>query len=285
MYDVAIIGTGPAGLSAALTLKLHNKNIIWFGSQDLSQKVEKSEKIANYPGCSFISGHDLNQRFKEQIQEAELEITDKMVTMINPTKKGFMILGDNDIFEAKTVLIASGAVTAKGYDREEELLGRGISYCATCDGFLYRGKTIGVVCSAKRFEHEISYLADLAEKVYLFPYYKDCSVELDNVEIRMKKIEGFAEGNQLTGVVLAGEEMLPMDGLFILRDAVAPSTLVNGLEMDGPHIVVNRKMETNIKACFAAGDCTGVPYQLTKATGEGNVAAHSIIEYLASVEE
>ena len=134
-YDVAIIGTGPAGLSAVLNLKLHNKKVIWFGSPDLSMKVEKSEKIANYPGLSLISGPALNQSFKQQITEANLEITDKMVTNISSTKNGFMLLADNEVFEAKTILMATGTVSAKPLPGEEEYLGKGVSYCATCDGF------------------------------------------------------------------------------------------------------------------------------------------------------
>ena len=151
LYDVAIIGTGPAGMSAALNLKLHNKSVIWFGSADLSSKVGKSEKIANYPGVAMVSGQDLNAIFKTQIEEAGLEITDKQITTIMPMTGKFMLQGGMDIYEAKTLLLATGAVSAKGFPGEESLLGAGVSYCATCDGFLYKGKTIAVYCGSKRF--------------------------------------------------------------------------------------------------------------------------------------
>ena len=192
-YDVAIIGTGPAGISAALNLKLHNKEIIWFGSPDLSMKVEKSEKIANYPGAPMVNGQRLNDIFKRQIEEAGLEITDKMVTSITVSRRGFMILGDNDIYEADKVLLATGTVTAKSLPGEDELLGKGVSYCATCDGFLYKQKTIAIFCGAKRYEHEVKYLAELADKVYLYAAYPDCQIDLPNVErlnSSIKEIKG-----------------------------------------------------------------------------------------------
>ena len=283
-YDAAIIGTGPAGLSAALNLKLHNKSIIWFGSSDLSMKVGKSERIANYPGVPSVTGGELNESFRRQIEEMGLEITDKMVTAITSSRRGFMVLADNDIYDARTVLLATGVFAGKVYEGEEELLGKGVSYCATCDGYLYNGKTIGIVCTSERFEHEIVYLAELAEKVYLLPLYKDCGIELDNVEIIRSGISAINGEERISSISLTDGSELTVDGLFIMRTAVAPATLVRGLEMDGPHIVTDRNMKTSKKGCFAAGDCTGRPYQIAKAVGEGNVAAHSMVEYLSELE-
>lgn len=277
-YDVAIIGTGPAGISAALNLKLHNKSIIWFGSTDLSMKVEKSEKIANYPGVPMVKGTDLNEALKRQIEEIGLEITDKMVTNITAMKNGFMLLGDNDIYEAEKVLLATGTVTAKSMPGEDELLGKGVSYCATCDGFLYKGKTISVLCGAKRFEHEVKYLAEIAEKVYLYAAYPDCEIDLPNVERLTSPMKEVVGESRVTGVVTSDGISYDVDGVFILRSAVAPTSLMKKLEVDGNHISVNRNMETNIPGCYAAGDCTGRPYQIAKAVGEGNIAAHAMLE-------
>ena len=282
VYDVAIIGAGPAGLSAALTLKLHNKSIIWFGSPALSDKVEKSEKIANYPGLSKISGRELNRHFREQIADAGLTMTDKMVTNITSLNGQYMLLADNEIYEAKTVLLATGSVSAKGFENELELLGRGVSYCATCDGFLYKGKTLVVYCGSKRYEHEVEYLAGIAKEVYLFTPYKDSGLELPNVKALGARIKAITGEARVEGVQLVDGTGIAADGVFILRSAVAPSTLLNGLEMDGPHIAVDRDNKTNMPGCFAAGDCTGRPYQLTVAMGEGNTAAHAIVEYLSA---
>ena len=284
-YDVAIIGTGPAGLSCALNLKLHNKSVIWFGPGELSGKVGRSEKIANYPGIAMVSGQDLNALFQEQIRDAGLEITDRQVTAITSSRRGFMLQGGNDIYDAKAVLLATGAAAGKGFAGEEALLGSGVSYCATCDGFLYEGKTIAVYCGSKRFEHEVAYLAELAKTVYLFAPYKDPGAFPDNVIICDGRIKEILGEQKAEGLLLEDGSTLEADGVFIIRESVAPATLVRGLELDGPDIVVDRGMRTNKRGVFAAGDCTGRPYQITKATGEGNIAAHSIVEYLAELEK
>jgi len=280
MYDAAIIGAGPAGLSAAINLKLHNKTFIWFGSSHFSDKVEKSEKIANYPGMGLITGAELNRRFAGHAREMELAAVDKMVTSIMSGKDRYMVLAENDIYEARTLLLCIGAVAAKGFPGEEALLGHGVSYCATCDGFLYKGKTIAVYCGAKRYEHEVSYLAELAAKVWLYTPYQDCEIALSNVERLPGPIKQVEGEKRVSGLTLADGSRVAVDGFFCLRSAVAPATLLPGLEMDGPHIVVDRRMGTNLPGCYAAGDCTGRPYQIAKAVGEGNIAAHSIVEYL-----
>ena len=244
IYDAAIIGTGPAGLSAAITLKLHNKSILWLGAKNLSTKVEKSEKIANYPGVGLVTGKELIEKFTAHAEAMELEITEQMVTAIMSGGDYYMLSAGSDVYMAKTILLTTGAAAAKGFDGEEEFLGRGLSYCATCDGFLYRGKTIAVFCGDERFEHEIDYLAELAGKVYVFAPYA-----------------GGKYGKS--------------------ANSIAPATLLKDLELDGAHIIVNREMETSMPGVFAAGDCTGRPYQIAKAVGEGNIAAHSIVEFLA----
>ena len=283
-YDVAIIGAGPAGLSAALTLKNHNKSILWFGSRELSAKVGRSERIANYPGVPMAGGEELNVRFLAQIDEMGLTLTDRMVTLITPTGQGFMLLADNEIFEARAVILASGTAQAKGFPGEEEFLGRGVSYCATCDGFLYKGKIIAVYCGAKRFEHEVADLTGFASKVHLFTPYKDSEIDLPNIRRLPAPIAAVNGGMRVESLTLTDGSTLPVDGFFILRSAIAPKTLLSGLEMDGPHVAVNRRQETNIPGFYAAGDITGRPYQIAKAVGEGNVAAHSVVEYLAKAE-
>ena len=280
MFDAAIIGTGPAGLSAAINLKLHDKSVVWFGSAKGSDKVEKSEKIANYPGMGLISGPELNAHFAHHAQTLGLTAEDRMVTNIMPADEHFMLLAENEVYEAKTVLLATGVVSARSFNGEAELLGRGVSYCATCDGFLHRGKTIAVFCAAQRYEHEVEYLAGLAQKVYLYTPYKDSAVTAASVE-KIAPIRTVLGTERVTGVELFDGTKIEAEALFCLRSAVVPTSLLPSLAVEGAHIVVDRAQRTNIPGCFAAGDCTGRPYQLAKAVGEGNVAAHSMLDYLA----
>ncbi len=282
VYDAAIIGTGPAGVSAALTLKANNKNFLLLGSPDFSDKVRRAERIANYPGLSMITGAEMNEAFRKQLQDADISVTDKMVTGIVNTGEHYALMAGADFFEAKTVILTTGVAAVGTLAGEAELVGRGVSYCATCDGNLYRNKTIGVICNAARFEHEAAFLAGLAAKMYYFPLYKNPGAVGESAEVMTDlPVAVLSDGKRLNGVRLKSGTELPLDGLFCLRDSVSLVTLLPDLAMENGHIATDRAMRTNLPGCFAAGDCTGRPYQYVKAAGEGNVAAHSAIDYLA----
>ena len=278
-YDCAVIGTGPAGLSAVLTLKSMNKSYIWFGSKQLSHKIRKAEKILNYPGLSCVSGEEMANAFSAQIHDAAIEITEKTVTGVYQMGDYYGLLCDQEMFEAKTVIIATGVESVKPIPGELELLGVGVSYCATCDGMLYRGKTIAVISTSAEFEHEVMFLSGLAEKVYFIPLYRDSKVTGDNIQV-MKQMPREVAGKGRVEKLCFDDSELEVDGVFFLKAAISPSALVMGLESENGHVLINRQCETNLPGCFAAGDCTGRPYQYVKAAGEGNVAAHSVVRYL-----
>ncbi len=277
-----IIGSGVAGISAALTLKANGKSFLLFGSAHLSEKIEKAEEIRNYPGFLGGSGKQFGEDLKRQLDEQEIVITEERVAGVYALKDKFTLLTqEGSSYESRTVILACGVEAIKQIEGEEEFLGRGVSNCATCDGFLYKGKRIAVFCTTKREEREIAYLADIANKVYLIPMYKGVEIAKENVEIIRKmplRIEGEKRVERLCFPEPVGA--LPIDGLFVLRESISPSTLVGGLQTEKGHILVDREMKTNLKGLFAAGDCTGRPYQYAKAVGEGNVAAHAVCEYL-----
>lgn len=284
MYDVAVIGTGAAGVSAALTLKALHQNFIWFGPQTLSAKIASAEKIRNYPGLPLVSGGEMREIFLRQTAEMEIEITPKNVTGIYPTNGHYTLLCNREMYEAKTVILCTGVESVRPIPGELEFVGRGVSYCAVCDGFLYQGKTIAVECTSKELEHEIEMLASLAAKVYLVPLYKDAAVSAENIDVIRKKPLAI-EGGQRAERLVFDDRAVEVDGIFMLKQAVAPSVLLNGLETADGHIVVDRSCAANLKGCFAAGDCTGRPYQYAKAVGEGNVAAHAAAAFAAESEK
>ena len=141
-YDIAIIGTGPAGISAAINARIRNKSFILFGNADLSAKIERSHIISNYPALPEISGSELNRKFAAHLEQMDIEITCERITGVYNIGKYFMLLAGQKEYKADAVILATGAQTVNEIKGERELLGKGVSYCATCDGNFYKGKTI-----------------------------------------------------------------------------------------------------------------------------------------------
>ncbi|MEE0017273.1 MAG: NAD(P)/FAD-dependent oxidoreductase [Clostridia bacterium] len=278
-YDIAIIGTGPAGLSAAITAKIRNKKILLIGNPNFSDKVQKAHQIQNYLGLPAISGKDLAKAFENHINSMDITITDGKVNAVYPMGSYFGLQVSQDIYEAETVIVATGIVTGKAFKGENELLGRGVSYCATCDAPLYRNKTVAVVGYSPKEELEAEFLAEVCEKVLYIPMYKEETKLSDKVTIIDEKPTAVIGENKVKSLQTE-KNHYEVDGIFILRDSIPPSQLVSGLEIKDNHIVVNSQMETNIKGCFACGDIVGRPYQYIKAAGQGNIAGLSAVAYL-----
>ena len=280
MVDCLIIGSGPAGISAALTLQANGKTFQMFGSKSLSVKITKAEKIHNYPALTDVSGEEFAAALTKQLDAAGIEIVEERVGGVYAMKEKFIVTAGQNSYEGKTVILATGVENASPIEGEEDFLGRGVSYCATCDGFLYKDKTIAIVCTSKRLEHEIEFLLKIAKKAYVVPLYKGLGIHSENAEIIIKKPQKITGGLRVDAFHI-GDRELKVDGVFLLKENVSPSALVGGLETEKGHVVVDRAAKTNLKGLFAAGDCTGRPYQYAKAVGEGNVAAHSVVEFLA----
>lgn len=278
-YDIAIIGTGPAGLSAAITAKIRNKKILLIGNPNFSDKVQKAHQIQNYLGLPAISGKDLAKAFENHINSMDITITEGKVNAVYPMGSYFGLQVSQDIYEAETVIVATGIVTGKAFKRENELLGRGVSYCATCDAPLYRNKTVAVIGYSPKEESEAEFLAEVCEKVLYIPMYKEETKLSDKVTIIDEKPTAVIGENKVKSLQTE-KNNYEVDGIFILRDSIPPSQLVSGLEIKDNHIVVNSQMETNIKGCFACGDIVGKPYQYIKAAGQGNIAGLSAVAYL-----
>ena len=289
-YDVAVIGTGPAGVSAAITAKVRNKSVLLLGSAEISDKVAKAHSIQNYPGLPDIPGAELAKKLREHLDQMGIEITDRRVTMIYAMGDFFSLQIDQEFVEATSVILAIGVSFGKPLPGEDENLGRGVSYCATCDGALYRGKEAVIVGYAPKEEADARFLSELADKVTYIPVYKKDEMPSEgtelfpgiaNIEVVCAKPEAIEhrDGRMVLTTDL-GE--IVSDGIFLLRESVSPGKLVPGLELDGNHVKVDRKMASNLPGLFAAGDITGTPYQYIKAAGEGNMAALSAVSFIDS---
>ncbi|MCR1972692.1 NAD(P)/FAD-dependent oxidoreductase [Clostridium sporogenes] len=278
-YDIAIIGSGPAGLEAAINAKIRNKDIIIFGNKELSSKLVKAPKINNYLGFYNVSGNELKDKFVDHIDKMGIEITFERINNVYAMGEYFALMVNEKMYEAKTVILSTGVEYGKALKGEEELLGKGVGYCATCDAPLYKNKTVAIIGYNKEAEEEANFVGELASKLYYIPMYKSDYELSEKVEvINDRPIE--IVGEQHVEKLLLKDSQIKADGIFVLKDSVSPSQLVPGLEMEDEHIKVDRKMQTNISGCFAAGDCTGKPYQYIKSAGEGQIAALSAVSYL-----
>ena len=283
-YDIAVIGTGPAGLEAAITAKVRNKSVLLLGSKSSSDKVAKAHTIQNYLGLPDVPGDKMAQAFLDHAKGMGVEITEDKVNAVYSMGQYFAIQCHGGDYEASSVIIAAGMTAMKPFPGEMENLGRGVSYCATCDAALYKGRTAIILAYSKEDEEEAEFLAERAENVTYIPQYEYDGKLGGNIivkkDVKPVSIEQVTDGMQLT----AEDGTFVADGIFILRQQIAPSQLVPGLAMDGNHVQVDRQMTTNIPGLFAAGDITGTPYQYIKAAGEGNVAALSAVSYLNSLK-
>ena len=191
---------------------------------------------------------------------------------------GFQVSVGSQVLSAGALILAPGVVRQKKFPGEAEYLGRGVSYCATCDGMLYRGKPVAVVGRSPDAPEEANFLKNLGCQVtYLAPKRPEAlEADIPFVQTGTVSIQGQLTVTGLT----ANGETIPCAGVFILRPAVAPTDLLPTLATDNGAIQVDRSMATNLPGVFAAGDCTGAPYQIAKAAGEGQVAALSACAYL-----
>lgn len=276
-YDLIVLGSGPAGLSAALGARGRGKTVLVIGNRWQDSPLAKAELVDNYLGMPGVTGAEMLERFTEQVQQAGAEfVTGRAVSLM--AYNGFMVTVGSDFFQGQALILAPGVIRAAKYPGEGEYLGRGVSYCATCDGMLYRNKPIAVVGRGHEAPHEANYLQSIGCQV---TYVANRRPEELNADIPFVKGNRLGvKGEQTVTALLADGEEIPCAGVFILRDAVAPADLLPQLESEKGVIKVDRTMATNVEGVFAAGDCTGQPLQIAKAVGEGHIAALSACEYL-----
>ena len=282
MANVVIIGSGPAGVSAALyTARAGiDTTVLTRGPGSLA----RAEGIENYYGVpGSISGAELERRGIEGAREVGVKFVQTEAVGLTFTDKLTVETLSGD-YPADAVILATGASrTAPPIPGLKDLEGRGVSYCATCDAFFYRGKNVAVMGSGEYALHEASALLPLANSVTLLTGGAPLTAEFPpEIAVRTEKVEAILGQDKVSGVRLAGGGELPMDGVFIALGVAGSTALARkmGAEVDGSKIVVDANMMTTIPGLFAAGDCTGGLLQVAKAVYEGAVAGNEAAKAL-----
>lgn len=284
IFDIAIIGGGPAGLSAALTGRIRNKNVAIFEHMDFSLKLQKAHIVDNYLGVPQITGEGMMQQFLAHCSAHNPTIIKEKVVNIFPGEGIFTLVSPKATYQARSVIIATGVVATTIFQGEKEFLGKGVSYCATCDGMMYKGKDVAVISYTAEGEHEAEYLSELCRTVYYLPQYKEAPTLRSGIKVVHEKPEAIT-GDVVVQKLQVNKEELSVHGVFIIRMSDPVENILPGLALEGEVIKVNRDMSTSIPGVFAAGDCTGKPWQIAKATGEGLVAVLSAISYLGKKDK
>lgn len=278
-----VIGAGPAGLSAALNARVRNKSVAVVSRKLTSPSLEKAPWVDNYLGVERISGSELSARFVEHARTAGAELIESNITGIFNMGDSFAALGSDREFSAKAVVIATGSVQEASIPGESRLLGMGVSYCATCDGPLYKGKRVVVLGYTPHAIEEANFLAQICSEVTYVAARsakaEDAPEIAEGIRVLKKRVLGIRGENKVEEVELDGET-IPADGVFVVRDSIPVERLLEGIDVADGAIVVDREMTTNVAGVFAAGDCTGRPYQVAKAVGEGLVAGLSAARYV-----
>lgn len=276
-YDIIVLGSGPAGLSAAVTARGRNKSVLVIGNRWQDSPLARAERVDNYLGMPGMTGMEMLEAFQRHAQEMGVElVTGKVLSIME--WEGFNLTVGSQLYQGSALILAPGVVRQAKFPGEETYLGRGVSYCATCDGMLYRNKPVAVVGRSKDAPHEAAYLKSIGcQVVYVAPKRPE-ELEEDIPFIQAAKLA--VKGEQTVTALEADGADIPVNGVFILREAVAPGDLLPGLTLEKGAIQVDRNMATSVPGVFAAGDATGAPLQVSKAVGEGLIAALSACEYL-----
>ncbi|AEE14110.1 Thioredoxin-disulfide reductase [Thermodesulfobium narugense DSM 14796] len=292
-YDVIILGAGPAGLSAAVYIARANISSLVIGLPDGS-RASWAHNIENYLGFpEGISGKEFKERSVAQAKKFGAIILEEEVIAANYSENGGYYVETNkeNRFEADYLILALGLnVKPSGVKNEVEYIGKGVSYCSTCDGFFYKDRPVVVIGNKDLAARETLDLVEFASKITLISHAKDFEIsenflnklKQNNVELRTgKAIEVLGDGEKVTGVLLDDGSKITTDGVFFALGNMGSLDIARflGLEINEKtkSIVVDRSMKTNIPGIYAAGDCTGEPYQVSTAVGEGAIAALEII--------
>lgn len=287
MYDCIIIGKGPAGISTAIYISRSNLKCLVIGKDETALK--KAKLIENYYGFEEpISGEELFRRGINQAKNQNIEIKNDEVLDIEYVNNSYIVKTVNNEYETKTVVLTTGkSRKTSNILGEDKFVGKGISYCAICDGYFFKNKNIAVIGSGEYALHEAEILQNVSDKVTIFTnggkLPENRSIEIKNViEGRIDAIRG---EKRVEDILLEDKRSIPVDGIFIAQGIASSIDFAKklGIILENNNIVVNEKMETNVPGIYAAGDCTGGLLQISKAIYEGAKCGLSIAKKIKNI--
>lgn len=278
-YDLIIVGFGPAGIAAGLNASIRKKKVLIIGKK--SKAIEKSPSIKNYLGFTDIEGKDLYKKFIDHIKNYPIDIMDRKIKAVYAMGQYFSVDLGEEMITSKACVIATGIDMGKSIQGEDKFFAKGISYCATCDASLYKGKKVVLIGLNDEAIEEANFINKVAkETIFINPENKDIKLDKE-IKIINKKPKEFTGDMKASCLILDDGEKIEADGFFVIKNSSKPESLVPSVKMEGNHIKVDLDMKTNIKGLFACGDVVGRPYQINKAVGQGQVAGLNAASYIS----
>ena len=281
VYDCIVIGQGPAGISASIYLKRANKNVLTIG-KDLGVLESNKITIENYYGLKSVSGIDIAKAGIDQALSLGCEIVTAEVLDIKASGSNFIVTTDTKKYESQTIIIATGQKrTTPKIARLNKYIGKGVSFCVTCDGFFFRNKKVGIIGNSKYMLHELNDLASITNDITVFTNGEPLAEKL-NYPIVEEKLISISGNEDFISSVTTAKNTYEIDGLFVALGFAGGLDIARklGILTSDNEIMVNESNETNIKGAFAAGDIIKGKRQIVKAAYDGMLAASGVIEYL-----
>jgi len=296
-YDIAIIGSGPAGLQAGIHAGRRKNKVIIFGKT--SESALWQAHLENYFGFEEkVEGKELLSAGIKQLKKIRVTIVEEDIIKIEPLEKGFKLITEKEKeFTALALILAMGIKRKKAFFKnEKKFIGKGVSYCVDCDAWFYKGKKVVVIGNGSSAIWGAKFLTQFAEEVYFYYFSKEeipseekKSLEEKGIKILTSKPIEIVGEDEVKGIKLEDGSILKVDGIFIEQGAKGPLELLVslGVELDLEtfnYVKVDKNMKTNVDGIFACGDITGPPLQVAKAVGEGCIAGLSASDYVSKIK-